>query len=167
MFASMDNGWKATAAATLAAAAVLATVFIAQYGFDLQPCSLCYMQRVPYFLVLVLGGLALMPAVDSRSRRIVMFHLFGIFVISAAAALYHAGVEMHWWQGPTACTGSVGTISLDDLTAALGKPSHPMCDQPAFVLMGISMAGYNFIASVAFAFMALGAAKRKHWWTTP
>jgi disulfide bond formation protein DsbB len=79
--------------------------------------------------------------------------------------MYHAGVEMHWWKGPTACTGGLGTVSIDDLTSALNKPSHPQCDEPAFMFMGISMAGYNFVASVILALMTLGAALRKEWWT--
>ena len=158
-------GWQATAAVTLAVTGILAIVYVAQYGFDLQPCSLCYVQRVPYFFALVMGGLALMPAVDTRSRRIVMFHLVGLFLLGAAFGLYHAGVEMHWWQGPTACSGGLGAVSLDDLAAALVKPVQATCDTPAFLLMGISMAGYNFIASLILAALTLAAALRKSWWT--
>jgi disulfide bond formation protein DsbB len=164
MALTAENGWRATAAVTAAAAAILATVYVAQYGFDLWPCSLCYVQRVPYFLVVVMGGLSLMPAVDSRSRRVVLFHLVGLFALGAGFALYHAGVEMHWWLGPTACTGGAGTVSLDDLTAALNKPAHPSCDQPAFQFLGISMAGYNVVASLCLAAASLAAALRKSWW---
>jgi disulfide bond formation protein DsbB len=160
-----DKGYAATAAVTASAAAILAVVYIAQYGFDLWPCSLCYVQRVPYVLILLLGALSLMPAVDQRSRRVVLFHLFGLFVLGAVAAMYHTGVEMHWWQGPTACSGTINDVSLDDLTSALSKPAHPTCDQPAFMFMGISMAGYNFVASVILALFTLGAALRKDWWT--
>jgi disulfide bond formation protein DsbB len=164
MMTASDKGYAATAAVTASAAAILAVVYIAQYGFGLWPCELCYVQRIPYFLVLLLGALSLMPAVDRRSRRVVLFHLFGLFALGAAAALYHAGVEMHWWQGPTACTGSMGAVSLDDLSSALNKPGHTLCDQPAFILGGITMAGYNFIASVALALLTFGAARRKDWW---
>jgi len=164
MTSAPDYGWRATAAVTAAAAAILATVFTAQYGFDLWPCSLCYMQRVPYVAVVVLGLLSLMPAVDTRSRRVVLFHLVGLFALAAVLGMYHAGVEMKWWAGPVACTGGARSISMEDLTSALGKPGQPNCEEPAFILMGISLAGYNAIAGVLLAAASLAAALRKAWW---
>ena len=159
-----DKGYAATAVAAAAAAAILATVYTAQYGFDLWPCTLCYVQRVPYALVLVLGALALLPAVDGRSRRIVMFHLAGLFLLDASFAFYHAGVEMHWWLGPVACTGGASAGTIEDLTSALAKPGHPNCDEPAFLLMGLSMAGYNVIAALILGIASLASALRKDWW---
>ena len=94
-----------------------------------------------------------------------MFHLAGLFLLDAGFAAYHAGVEMHWWQGPTTCTGSIGAVSLDDLSAALGKPGHPLCDEPAFLFLGISMAGYNVVVALLLTLFSTGAALHKHWWT--
>lgn len=169
MASGTDIGWRATAAVTAAAAAILATVYVAQYGFGLWPCELCLLQRVPYFLIVVLGALALMPAVDSRSRRIVLFHLAGLFLLDAGFALYHTGVEFHWWQGPTACTGgSAKGISFNDLTSALSKPGHPNCDEPAYLFMdSISLAGLNIFAAIGLAGASLAAALRKAWWSSP
>jgi len=162
-----DKGYTATAAATVAAALILATVYVAQYGFDLWPCALCYVQRVPYLLILVMGGLSLMPAVDSRSRRIVLFHIVGLFLLTAAWGFYHAGVEVKWWPGPDSCTGNRGQVAIEDLSAALGKPGAPGCDEAAFVFMGLSMAAYNVIAALVLAGASLFAALRKDWWTAP
>ena len=159
-----DKGYAATAAMAAAAGAILATVYVAQYGFDLWPCALCYVQRVPYALALVMSALSLMPAVDAPSRRIVLFHLAGLFVLDAGFALYHTGVEMHWWLGPTACTGGTVAGSVDELAAALAKPGNPKCDEPAFLFLGISMAGYNVIAALILAAASLGAALRRDWW---
>ncbi len=159
-----DKGLAATAAITAASAAILATVYIAQYGFGLWPCSLCYVQRVPYALVVVFGALSLMPAVDSRSRRIVLFHLFALLLFNSGYALYHTGVEFHWWAGPDTCTGGAVPGSVDELTAALSKPGNPRCDEPAFLFLGISMAGYNVFAALVLAGASLGAALRKDWW---
>jgi len=164
MTTAPDKGYAATAAVTASAALMLAVAYVAQYGFGLWPCSLCYVQRAPYFVIVVLGALSLMPAVDARSRRIVLFHLAGLFFLEAGLALYHTGVEMHWWQGPTACTGTVGAVSLDDLTSALSKPGHPLCDEPAFLFLGISMAGYNMFAALSLGVASTVAALRKPWW---
>jgi disulfide bond formation protein DsbB len=160
-----DKGYGATAAVTVAAAAILATVYVAQYGFGLWPCTLCFGQRVPYALVIVLGGLSLMPVVDSRSRRVILFHLAALFLLDAGLAFYHAGVEVKWWPGPDACTGGSSAVSVTDMMSALGKPGHPNCDEPAFLFLGLSLAAYNVIAAVTLTAASLFAALRKSWWT--
>src|SRR6185369_15316291 len=104
-----------------ASAAILGTAYVAQFGFGLMPCELCYTQRPPYALTFVFAVLALMPAVDSKSRRLVVLHCAGLFAIVAGLALYHAGVEWHWWQGPTASTGTGAKIDFSNLAAALQK----------------------------------------------
>ena len=163
-----DKGRWAAAAVTVAAALILAIVYVAQYGFDLWPCTLCYGQRVPYFLVAVFGALSLMPAVDSRARRLILFHLAALFLLAAALALYHVGVEQHWWQGPKGCTGGGNrAISMEDLLSALSKPGQPGCDQIAFSFAGISLAGYNLIAALSLFAASLFAALRKPWWSAP
>lgn len=162
--ATTDKGWLATAAIAAAAAAMLAVAYIAQYGFGLFPCQLCYVQRVPYFMVVVFGGMALMPALDSRTRRVVLFHLVGLLLLEAGLAAYHAGVEWHWWAGPTTCTGPGTPNTIQDLLTALSKPPPPSCDKPAFVFAGLSMAGWNAIAALILAGAGLFAALRKDWW---
>ncbi len=159
-----DKGFAATALVTAVVALILATVYVAQYGFDLFPCTLCFVQRVPYWLAVVMGTLSLMRAVDSRTRRVILFHLAGLFLLDAGIALYHAGVEFHWWAGPVTCTGGARILSLDDLTSALGKKGHPNCDEPAFLFMGISMAGYNVFAALGLTVASVFAATRKTWW---
>ncbi|HEY9164284.1 MAG TPA: disulfide bond formation protein B, partial [Magnetovibrio sp.] len=36
-------------------AGALVMAYVAQYGFDLEPCILCLYQRIPYALVAILG----------------------------------------------------------------------------------------------------------------
>lgn len=146
----------------LASVAILATVFIAQYGFGLEPCELCLSQRVPYAVTILLSALALWLKLDDKKQRIVLGLCGLAFAVGTGLALYHAGVEYHWWAGPTACTAGKGTVtSVEDLAALLSKPINvPQCDQPAWVLFGISMAGYNVLASLALTVFSLTAARR-------
>ena len=89
-----------------------------------------------------------------------------MLAIDAGVAFYHIGVESHWWAGPSYCSGGgSGGVSLNDLASALGKASHPSCDQPTYLFGGpISMAGYNFMLAMVLAAFALAAALRKDWW---
>jgi disulfide bond formation protein DsbB len=71
--------------------------------------------------------------------------------VSGGLGVFHAGVEWHFWPGPTACTtGFRFTGGPIDMNAPV-----PHCDIAAWRLFGISMAGYNAIISLGAA--ALGA----------
>ena len=140
--------------------AILVTVFTSQYGFGLRPCQLCLYQRVPYGVSIFLALLALGLRLDAKKTSWVLWLCGLTFVVGAGLGLYHTGVEQHWWAGPTSCSGGLGTVrSVEDLAALLSKPIDiPSCDKIAWQLFGISMAGYNMLASLALAgFSALSA----------
>jgi len=143
----------------------LGLAYIAQYGFALWPCNLCWGQRVPYALALVFALISLTPAVDAPTRRVVAFHCAGLFLFNAGLAFYHVGVEQKWWEGPAECVGRPMNYSINDLAAALTQTGRTGCDEIAFQLFGISMAGYNVIAGLILAAGLTWAATRRGWWT--
>jgi disulfide bond formation protein DsbB len=142
--------------------AALAAAFTAQYGFGLRPCELCLLQRVPFAVAIVLSALALGLRLDGRGVRVVLALCFIAFAADAGLALYHVGVEQHWWAGPTSCTGGAGGArTIEDLAAMLSKPIDiPQCDKVAWSLFGISMAGYNVLAGLVLAAFSLASARR-------
>ncbi len=144
-------------------AGALGLALIAQWGFDLWPCLLCYWQRPAYGFTLVLSLLGLMSAVDTESRKNIVLLCAALFVVNAGIAFYHVGVEERCWEGPTECVGGVGEISLTDIMEALNKPGRTGCTEAAFRLWGISMAGYNVIASLLLALGSVWAARKPFW----
>ena len=161
-----ENGRLTLVFIASASILILGTALVAQYGFGLMPCELCFAQRPPYALTFILALLAMMPAVESEQRRIIVFLCAAIFAVDAGIAGYHAGVEWKWWRGPTACTGGAKIdIDANSLLSALQKPAAVACDQPALRVLGLSMAGYNFIAATVLALGAAWAGTRFMWWT--
>ena len=85
-----------------------------------------------------------------------------IFVWGAYMGFYHAGVEWGFWPGPTACTGvgeSMDFDALSNLTPVIG------CDVVQFRFLGISLAGYNALVSVAIVALlgiSIAAQMRRH-----
>ena len=75
-------------------------------------------------------------------------------VTSGAIGLFHAGVEYGWWPGITSCALVAGNGSGNALEDIMNTPLV-RCDQPAWTLFGISLAGYNFLVSSA-AGLAIG-----------
>lgn len=147
-----------------ASAGALALAYVAQYGFALWPCNLCWGQRVPYALTLVFALIATMPAVDAPTRRLVALLCAGLFLFNAGFAFYHVGVEEKWWLGPVECVGRPMSFSMQDLASALTQTGRTGCDEVAFRLLGISMAGYNVIVGLILSGGLLWAASRRDWW---
>jgi disulfide bond formation protein DsbB len=148
-----------------ASAGALGLAYTAQYGFALWPCGLCWAQRAPYAAALVFAAISLTRAVDGPTRRQVALLCAALFLFNAGFAFYHVGVEQHWWPGPTECLGRPQTFSTEDLMSALTQTGRTGCDEVAFSLFGISMAGYNVIASLVLAGGLAWAAARREWWT--
>ena len=148
-----------------ASAGALGLAYIAQYGFALWPCNLCWGQRAPYALALVFALIAMTSAVDAATRRAVALTCAALFAFNAGLAFFHVGVEQKWWLGPSECVGRPQTFSTQDLMAALTQTGRTGCDEIAFSLFGISMAGYNVIAGVLLALVLVWAATTRNWWS--
>jgi hypothetical protein len=81
-----------------------------QYLDGLPPCEMCMWQRYPHIAAAVIGlggGLVVRSGViDSRLGRPLAVLTTLLVALSGAIAVYHAGVEWHWWKGPGTCTGN-------------------------------------------------------------
>ncbi|MCK9551353.1 disulfide bond formation protein B, partial [Aquamicrobium sp.] len=73
---------------------------------------------------------------------------------------YHAGVEWGWWPGPSDCTNIAAPVDTggNGVLDALDQFVPPSCDKAALRIFGLSMAGWNVIASLILAVVAFRAA---------
>ncbi len=144
-----------------ASVGALAVAYIAEVVFGLEPCILCLYQRVPYAATGILAILALGLPPRSGVRAASVALCGAVFVAGAGVAVYHVGVEQHWWAGTAACGSALpAEMTVEVLRAQLAAgPSKP-CDQVDWTLFGISFAGYNLMASLALAAFSLAGARR-------
>jgi disulfide bond formation protein DsbB len=149
--------------ATGAALAALCIAWLAQYGFGLAPCELCYWQRYGYWAAIVLGVVAILQPAGTPRRRMALSLLTLAFVTTAGIALFHVGVEQKWWEGTTACGGlSFEGMTPEEMEKAINEAPIVRCDVPAWTMFGISMAGYNLLYALALAaFVFRGALRSK------
>ena len=135
--------------------AVLGGALLSQYWGRLAPCELCLKERWPWTAAIAISVVAATTSRRPTSPRIALL-LAAVFVIGSALAFYHVGVEHHWFAGPSACTAAAGTpTTLEALKAQLLHQQPVRCDEPAWVLFGISLAGWNLLASLAMAGICL------------
>lgn len=143
---------------------ILGTALAFQYIGGLKPCVLCLWQRYPYAIVIGLAGigigLARVPGVAAGVFAALAGLIAIAFAVDAGIAAFHVGVEQHWWQGTSGCTGTTGAaLTAADLARQLKATPVVRCDEVAWSFLGISMAGYNFFAATALALMSGGAAR--------
>jgi disulfide bond formation protein DsbB len=141
----------------VASAVVLGGALSSQYWGGLAPCELCLLQRWPWGVAIVISFIATM--VGSRSALPwVALLLAVVFVVSAGLAFYHVGVEQGWFAGPTACSGApTAADTVDALKAQILHQQPVRCDEPAWTLFGVSLAGWNLLASLVMVACCIAA----------
>jgi disulfide bond formation protein DsbB len=136
--------------------ATIAAALGSQYIGGLYPCELCLEQRMAYYwgLPILLGVLVLWNRLPLAVWYLLMAVVTVIFAWGTFMGAFHAGVEWGFWPGPTACSGVGDSFSFDQLnnmTPVIG------CDVVQFRFLGISLAGYNALISLAIVALLIGA----------
>ncbi len=152
--------------ALLAGAVVSGLLLAGAHTFEAAgypPCELCLDQREAHWTALGVSIAGLIAAFIFKARLAAsagVGALALVYALSAGLAFYHTGVEHGFWPGPASCSAPVDTIpDISGLDGALGeKPSGPSCGETSWRLFGVSMAGYNLLASAALFALAFTAA---------
>jgi disulfide bond formation protein DsbB len=136
----------------LASALILLAALALQYLGGLAPCHLCVLQRWPYVALIVLGlaGWRWQP-------RLVLGLSIVALLVGAGLAAYHFGIEQGWWALPESCIAGGSAQSIEELKKLLATAA-PTCDQVRFTFLGLTLAGWNFLTSLALAAYAAAAA---------
>lgn len=131
-----------------ASAVILGAALLSQYWGGLSPCELCLLQRWPWGVAIVISFVATMAGSRSALPWVALL-LAAVFAVSAAFASYHIGVERHWFAGPSACSGAATAAdTVEALKAQILRQQPVRCDEVPWSLWGISLAGWNLLASV-------------------
>jgi disulfide bond formation protein DsbB len=148
----------AIAIAVIAIATILGAYYF-QYVLGYPPCPLCLEQRVAYYVAIPLSAMILLGLSVNSSRKVIALALFAIacaMLWNAGLAAYHSGVEWHWWPGPQDCSGQIPSFGgPGGLLNQIEKTRVVRCDEAAWRFLGLSLAGYNVLISLALAAIAL------------
>jgi disulfide bond formation protein DsbB len=151
----------AAVAAVLVAAGGSATIlgaYFFQYVLGVRPCPLCLEQRIAYYVSIPLAIVVAIAAGRDVPRSVVTAGLGVIaltMLFNSGFGLFHAGIEWKWWPGPKECSGPLTDLSAGgDLLSSLTNLTIVRCDEAAWRFLGLSLAGYNVLISLALAAIA-------------
>jgi disulfide bond formation protein DsbB len=132
---------------------VLVFAYAIQYLLGYQPCNLCIIERIPYFLALIILIL------NYKFKKDQIFYsalLFLIFIFSLLISIYHFGIEQGLIPESSVC-GSNNTgllITKDDILKSLQEITIN-CKDVAFNIFGLSLTTYNIVLSLIMSLISI------------
>ena len=132
---------------------MLLSAFYLEYFHGALPCDLCITQRwfhgaiIAYSFIIIL----IIKKIFISKKHLILGGAI-LWFSSSLAGLYHFGIEMNFWTGPDGCSSNID-FSKDTLTYLLNK-SLIKCNEVMFEIFGLSLAGWNAVASFIIFFIA-------------
>ena len=132
---------------------ILSAAFILEYIFNFIPCKICYYQRIPYFLIILLCFINIIIK-NIRYKSINIWIIIIVLVFNMILSLYHVAIEVGYIENIISCTSDNITGSVSELKKALlGKINVP-CEVVKFKFI-LSLSGWNFFISLLLGIISL------------
>ena len=120
----------------------ITSALIAEYFFNLEPCSMCLKQRHPYYFILIIFFLFFVIHKFSRIwfyLGVQIASIYGLFY-----AIWHVGIEKKLLPGPASCSGGLKTSdSAENLKEQILEKTVINCEDVIWSFFGISAATIN------------------------
>ena len=132
----------------------LVSAFFIEYILGHQPCNLCVLERIPYFLTIMI---VLLNYKYIQFERFFILLLAIIFLAGTILSLYHLGIEQGFIQESLVCDLKSGSnlLSKEEILKQLQEKSVS-CKDVTFKIFGLSLTSYNILISLL---ITIGAGK--------
>ena len=130
----------------------LVSAFLIEYILGHQPCNLCVLERIPYFLAIIV---VLLNYKFIQFERFFMLLLAIIFLAGTILSLYHLGIEQGFIQESLVCDLKNGSnlLSKEEILEQLQEKSVS-CKDVTFKIFGLSLTSYNILISLLITISA-------------
>ena len=123
----------------------LSFAYFVEYILNYKPCNLCLIERLPYFLAIIIIFLGISL---NRFEKIIFISLGLIFTSATILSLYHVGIEKGFFEESLVCVSNkeINILNKEDLLKEFQK-TVVSCKDVEFTLFGLSLATINVIIS--------------------
>ena len=130
----------------------LMSAFFIEYILGHQPCNLCVLERIPYFLTIII---VLLNYKFIQFERFFILLLAIVFLAGTILSLYHLGIEQGLIQESLVCDLKSGSnlLSKEEILKQLQEKSVS-CKDVTFKMFGLSLTSYNILISILITFGA-------------
>ena len=130
----------------------LISAFFIEYILGHQPCNLCILERIPYFLAIIV---ILLNYKFIEFEKFFILFLTIIFLFGTVLSLYHLGIEQGLIQESLVCDLKSGSnlLSKEEILKQLQEKSVS-CKDVTFKMFGLSLTSYNILISLLITFSA-------------
>ena len=130
----------------------LISAFFIEYILGHQPCNLCILERIPYFLAIIV---ILLNYKFIEFEKFFILFLTIIFLFGTVLSLYHLGIEQGLIQESLVCDLKSGSnlLSKEEILKQLQEKSVS-CKDVTFKMFGLSLTSYNILISILITFRA-------------
>ena len=127
--------------------------FYVEYILGHKPCNLCLLQRLPYFITIILITLVI---IFKNLERLSFLLLSFIFLIGSLLSFYHVGIEHGFISESFVCGNNIDT-SITDKNEIMKQLKNKAisCKDVTFAIFGISLATINTFISALLATITL------------
>ena len=130
----------------------LISAFFIEYILGHQPCNLCILERIPYFLAIIV---ILLNYKFIEFEKFFILFLTILFLFGTVLSLYHLGIEQGLIQESLVCDLKSGSnlFSKEEILKQLQEKSVT-CKDVTFKMFGLSLTSYNILISILITFSA-------------
>jgi len=130
----------------------LISAFFIEYILGHQPCNLCILERIPYFLAIIV---ILLNYKFIEFEKFFILFLTIIFLFGTVLSLYHLAIEQGLIQESLVCDLKSGSnlLSKEEILKQLQEKSVS-CKDVTFKMFGLSLTSYNILISILITFSA-------------
>ena len=123
----------------------LASAYFVEYILGYKPCNLCLIERLPYFVAIII---ILIGLIINRLEKIIFILLALIFAAATILSFYHFGMEQGFFKESLVCmqNNEINILNKEDLLKEFQK-TVVSCKDVEFTLFGLSLATINIIIS--------------------
>lgn len=131
---------------------ILILVYFIEYGLGFKPCTLCSLQRIPYFIIIFISSASFFL----KNKNLYLIKLIlTCLILNSLISFYHIGIEQGFFEETLTCNVNFFKLkkSTEDILKNLSSTIIKTCREIDFKIFGLSLTSINFFASIFLLFI--------------